>query len=250
MYYIQDIFNNFIKNDIAIDYNYMDRQPHLNFKMRTILIQWLLNIKTIPGLDVFGLAVIIIDKFLERNVISRQNLQLLGIMALRLAIKFHSRNYKLLIDECILLCDYAYAKNQCIQMEMDILNVLNYNLTTVHCHTFLNILLEYDDDSSSTILKDFASNILLLLLPKRMILKFLSSQVASAIIYISRKELLLTPYWTENLKSLTNYDVKTLRPCIDRIEKEKLDYNKIITETITKQHEKCYSPSSVADNIV
>ena len=65
-------------------------------------------------------------------------------------------------------------------MEMDMLNVLNYNLTTVHCHTFINILLEYDDDSSSTILKDFASNILLL----RMILKFLSSQVASAIIYI------------------------------------------------------------------
>lgn len=230
--YIEDIFNNYLKRrDIGIDDTYMSRQPHLNYKMRTILIQWLSDVKRLPH-EVIFMSVMLIDKFLEKKVVLRQKLQLLGIMALRLAIKYESRNNDLVIDECIHLCDNAYTREECREMEMVILNVLNYNLvSSVHSYTFLTILLEYDDDASSEILKDFASNVLLLLLPKRMLLKYLPSKVASAVIYVSRKKLMLEPFWTKKLITLTNYSVKHLRLCIDRIGKENLDYNAIKKKT-------------------
>ena len=246
--YFEDIFNNYIKRETEIDDTYMIRQPHLNFKMRAILIEWLSKVvSTKKGLphEVIGMSVILIDRFLERKVVLRQKLQLLGIMALRLAIKYETRDDDLEVDECIYFSDNAYVKKECLEMEMTILKVLNFNLSSVHSYHFLMILLEYSDASSEE-LKKFASNVLLLLLPKTMLLKYLPSQVASAVIYVSRKELMLAPYWTKKLRTFTNYGVKVLQPCIDRIGKENLDFNAIKSKVtkVTKQEEKS-SPSSV-----
>jgi hypothetical protein len=136
------------------------------------------------------------------------------------------------IKECISFCDNAYAKEECLEMEMAILKVLNYDLSSVHSYTFLTILLEYNGDGASEILKKFASNVIIILLPKKMLLKYLPSEVASAVIYVSRKELMLAPYWTKKLRTLTSYSLNVLRPCIDRIGKENLDFNAIKTEVV------------------
>lgn len=245
--YLEDIFNNYIKRETEIDDTYMIRQPHLNFKMRSILIEWLSEVaatkKRLPH-EVIGMSVMLIDQFLEKKVVLRPKLQLVGIMALRLAIKYETRDEDLEVDECIYFSDNAYLKDECIEMEMTILKVLNFNLSSVHSYTFLMILLEYNDASLEE--KKFASDVLLLLLPKTMLLKYLPSQVASAVMYVSRRELMMAPYWTKKLRFLTNYGVKVLRPCIDKIGKENLDFNAIKTK-VTKQEQR--SPSSVSDDI-
>ena len=68
---------------------YMSTQPHVNEKMRAILIDWLcevhLKFKLVP--ETMYLTVNIIDRYLRTTVVERSNLQLVGVSALLLASK-------------------------------------------------------------------------------------------------------------------------------------------------------------------
>jgi len=106
--------------------------------MRTILIDWIVEIhykyKLHPA--TLWLTVNILDRYLEKNNITRNRLQLLGITSLFVACKFeevHAPEVK----DCIYLVDSAYTRVDILEMERSILSSLEYNLFVPTPYHFL-----------------------------------------------------------------------------------------------------------------
>jgi cyclin B len=83
--YVQDIYCHMREREAesVVDSTYMLRQPHINEKMRAILIDWLIDMHQkfccVP--ETLYLTINLIDRFLEVEIASRKNLQLIGVTA-------------------------------------------------------------------------------------------------------------------------------------------------------------------------
>ena len=130
--YLEDIFENLINieknNKYKINPNYFNDQIDINQKMRTILIDWLVEVhyKLKFKEETFYTAIYIIDAYLSKKIIQRYNLQLLGITSLFIASKIHEifggyiRDYSFFTNK-------TYNTKQIINMELDICNILCFN---------------------------------------------------------------------------------------------------------------------------
>ena len=108
--------------------NFMVDQKEINSKMRSILIDWLIDVHFKFGFtdETLFLTVSIIDRYISLSQLSRSNFQLLGISALMIACK-HEEIDLPKMDDFIYITDHAYVKNEMIKMEYDILNKLNFS---------------------------------------------------------------------------------------------------------------------------
>ena len=68
----------------------MERQTDVNCKMRAILIDWLVEVhlKFKLMVETLYLTVNLIDRFLEKEAITRNKLQLVGVTAMSIASKY------------------------------------------------------------------------------------------------------------------------------------------------------------------
>ena len=92
--YMNKIYNNLLKEEDkgivpALKYNYMKEQKEINEQMRSILIDWIIDVHFKFGFtdETLFMTVLIIDRYLSANQITRAKLQLLGITALLIACK-------------------------------------------------------------------------------------------------------------------------------------------------------------------
>ena len=110
------------------DHTYMSRQSEINDKMRSILVDWLIDVHFKFGFtdETLFMTISIIDRYLSVCQITRTNFQLLGITALMIACK-HEEIDLPKIDDFIYITDNAYVKNEVIKMENDVLSKLNFS---------------------------------------------------------------------------------------------------------------------------
>ena len=150
--YIDDIYNHLKLiefEDLPIK-NYMNTvQTDINEKMRLILLDWLVEVHVKFNLltETLFITINLIDKYLSKKNIHRKYLQLLGITALLIACKYEEI-YPPEIKELIHMTDNAYNKNQVLQMENQILDMANFNITFPTSFKFLEIFknkLDLDD---------------------------------------------------------------------------------------------------------
>ena len=110
------------------DYKYMSRQSEINDKMRSILVDWLIDVHFKFGFtdETLFMTISIIDRYLSICQITRTNFQLLGITALMIACK-HEEIDLPKIEDFIYITDNAYVKSEVIKMENDVLSKLNFS---------------------------------------------------------------------------------------------------------------------------
>ena len=130
--YINIIYYNLLKEEEKginpkPDHTYMNRQPEINDKMRSILVDWIIDVHFKFGFtdETLFMTISIIDRYLSICHISRINFQLLGITALMIACK-HEEIDLPKIDDFIYITDNAYIKEEVIKMEEDVLIKLNF----------------------------------------------------------------------------------------------------------------------------
>jgi len=86
--------------------------------MRGILIDWLVNVhlkfKLLP--DTLYIAVNLIDRFIERKHVLREELQLVGSSAMFIASKYEEI-YPPELNDFVFICDNLYTKEQILDME-------------------------------------------------------------------------------------------------------------------------------------
>ena len=151
--YINKIYYNLLKEeDEGINpkpkYNYMKEQKEINEKMRSILIDWLIDVhhKFRFSDETLFMTVFIIDRYLSVNQITKLKLQLLGITSLLIACK-HEEIDLPKIDDFIYITDNAYVKDEVIRMENYVLKVLNFELlypSPIKFYEYLSIYFNFD----------------------------------------------------------------------------------------------------------
>ena len=133
--YINTIYHNLLQEEsnpsmisLKQNKNFMVDQKEINSKMRSILIDWLIDVHFKFGFtdETLFLTVSIIDRYISFSQITRANFQLLGITALMIACK-HEEIDLPKMDDFIYITDHAYVKNEMIKMEYDVLNKLNFS---------------------------------------------------------------------------------------------------------------------------
>ena len=116
----------------------MDHQDHITERMRSILVDWIIEVHFQFKLKVESLflTVNLIDRYLEKVKVTKENLQLVGVSSMLIACKYEEI-WPPLIKDYIHISDNAYNKEQIIQMEQSMLAVLDFNIDFVSLTTFL-----------------------------------------------------------------------------------------------------------------
>ncbi|XP_077544115.1 G2/mitotic-specific cyclin-B-like [Haemaphysalis longicornis] len=129
--YAKDIFGYLaeLESSLPVRQDFLSMQPEVTSSMRTLLIDWLMNVHANFKLhqETLFLTVALIDRYLQCQVVSRSRLQLLGMSALYVACKFEETLVPVL-SELTILADGAYRAEQVLKMEGAILDALDWRL--------------------------------------------------------------------------------------------------------------------------
>jgi len=211
--YVNDIYQYFLeKEKDAVDPYYLNKQVEISYKMRAILVDWLVEVhrmfKLIP--ETLFLAVSMVDRFLSVSMVSKDQLQLLGVTAMFIASKCE----EIYAPECmdfVYVSDGACTKQQILKMEQTLLNTLHFNITHP---TQLHFLRRYSKASGSDyLLHTLCKYLIEMSLLDYYLLKCAPSLISAASVYLGRMMVGKGPFWTATLEHYTSYKEAQVREC-------------------------------------
>ena len=197
--YVQDIHANLRAAEGAKHPSaaYMDKQPHINAKMRAILIDWLVEVhlkfKLMP--ETLYLTVNLIDRYLEKEQIMRNKLQLVGVTAMFIASKYE----EIYAPECrdfVYISDKAYTRDEILRMEGLMLSRLNFQLTAPNAFVFIKRFAKVAGIATTprSTTELLANYLVELTLQDYKMLKYLPSTICASAIYLALKTKGKTPW--------------------------------------------------------
>jgi G2/mitotic-specific cyclin 2 len=170
------------------DPNYMANQTEITWKMRSVLIDWLVEVhwklKLLP--ETLFLTVNLIDRFLTLRSVSLAKFQLVGITATLIASKYEEI-LSPSVSNFVYLSDGSYDEQEILNAECYMLNSLQFVLSSPNPYVFLRRISKADnyDVQTRTLSKYFLETMLL----EPLFLKFRPSQLSAASILLARKML-------------------------------------------------------------
>lgn len=195
------------------DYRYMEKQVEIQERMRTILIDWLVEVHMKFTLlpETLYLAVNLIDRFLEKVSVRKNQLQLVGMTCLFIASKYEEI-YPPECNDFVYISANAYTREEIFEMEQKILNTLNFSLTAPTSLYFLRRFSKAarSDYKAHTLCK----YILELCLLDMKMLKYKPSMIAASSVLLARIMIGNEQIWTPTLKHYTRYDQTDLYECV------------------------------------
>ena len=189
--YIDDILQNLIeeeKNQININPNYFEYQYEINPNMRSILIDWVININLQFKFkeETLYTSIYIIDSYLSKKYIKLKNLQLLGVSSLLIASKMNEIYLKRISDFSD-ITNKAYNEQEIKYMEYDILKELNFDLLVPSPLSFYEIIIQKIGVSFDLNKFKFGEFLIQSFLISSNSLYYTSSTISCAVCYIIMK---------------------------------------------------------------
>uniref|UniRef100_A0A182RD17 Uncharacterized protein n=1 Tax=Anopheles funestus TaxID=62324 RepID=A0A182RD17_ANOFN len=230
---------------------YMLKQTDITYSMRTILVDWLVEVSDEYKLqgETLALAVSYIDRFLSFMSVVRAKLQLVGTAAMFIAAKYEEI-YPPDVSEFVYITDDTYTKTQVLRMEQLMLKVLSFDLTVPTSLVFINSYCVMNDvpdkvkylamvnikqlsvglsrDDLTTInLSPVCVYILkylceLSLLEADPYLTYKPSKIAAGALALARRALDL-PMWSKMLENNTGYTLQEMKDIIMDLNKTHID---------------------------
>lgn len=98
--------------------NYMGKQPSVSQWMRSLLVDWMVEVQESFELnhETLYLAVKLVDLYLDKVIVGKETLQLIGAAAMFIASKYDVSNIQLLLEE---LLGYLQRKYVFIQIKLN-----------------------------------------------------------------------------------------------------------------------------------
>ncbi|KAL7678548.1 putative cyclin [Plasmopara halstedii] len=161
------------------------------------------------------LTVNYIDRYLAQISVQSQRFQLVGVAALLIASKFEEI-YPCDMDDLLYICERSYAKDDLVDCERSLLNVLNFNLAVPSVSSFLGYYLSYFDEEDELI-GQLASYF-----AERSLMDFTfgatyePSIIASSCLLVAHcyaKGQAPSLVWSSRLEDLTGYAAESITPC-------------------------------------
>jgi len=219
--YVRDMYKHYRENENSTSVRpvYMESQSHINERMRSILIDWLVEVhlkfKLVP--ETLYLTVNLIDRYLERKEVHRKGLQLVGVTCLLIASKYEEIYPPELLD-LVYICDKAYTRDEIIEMEEIVLKSLEYRITIPSAHAFLVRYLKAAHADKNIV--QLSCYILDGTLHSYNLLHYLPSQLAAAAVMIARRTVGRNS-WSPTLLKYASYSEEEILPVARSILAEK-----------------------------
>ncbi|KAI9987131.1 hypothetical protein PInf_023006 [Phytophthora infestans] len=191
-------------------------QLDINEKMRTILVDWLVEVGEEYELDsqTFHKAVNLVDRCLKKIKINRKQFQLLGCACMMIAAKFEEV-FGPNVEEFVYISDQTYTADEMMNMEVQVLTALQYRVASTTCygfmHRFMNAGCTTDMQRSLVLyLSDFA------LLFYHMV-RFKPSVLVASAVYLARLTTGEAEPWTPTLHHVTKYNPLEFQDCVEEL---------------------------------
>lgn len=196
--------------------NYMENQPSINAKMRSILIDWLVDVHRKYKLrpETLFLAKDIIDRYLEKRVTERKYLQLVGATALLVAAKYEE-TYPPKVKDFVFVTDKAYSEDEVQKMEISILIALKFKVCQPTAAQFMDCYAQVNGCSETH--RHLAQYLLELTLCDYRMVKWCPSHLAAAVILLSNKLLRRQPSWPQAAVKYTTMTEQMLKECAKEV---------------------------------
>lgn len=210
--YAPEIFNYLheLEHRLSPDPNYMDNQDELRWEMRSVLVDWVVQVHQRFNLlpETLFLTINYIDRFLSRRRVSLSRFQLVGAVALFIAAKFEEINCPT-VREVAYMADNAYSVEDFLKAERFMIDVLEFDMGWPGPMSFLRRTSKADDyDYETRTLAKYFLEVTI------MDSRFVASQpswLAAGAHYLLRKMLNKGP-WTELHVFYSGYTEEQLRP--------------------------------------
>ncbi|KAK7300268.1 hypothetical protein RJT34_11109 [Clitoria ternatea] len=213
--YIDDIYQFYkLTEEDGRVHDYMVSQPDINAKMRSILVDWLIEVHRKFELmeETLYLTINIVDRFLSLKAVPRRELQLVGISSMLIASKYEEI-WAPEVNDFVCISDNAYVREHVLVMEKAILRKLDWYLTVPTPYVFLvrYIKASTPSDTEMENMVYFLAELGLMHYPT--VTLYCPSVIAASAVYAARCTLERGPFWTETLKHYTGYSEEQLREC-------------------------------------
>lgn len=185
--YVEEIFEYLRELEPQTQPNpdYMEDQNDLEWQMRGVLIDWLVEVHTRFRLlpETLFLCVNIVDRFLSTKQVPLEKLQLVGVTAMFIAAKYeevfspHVQYFRHVADD-------GFTEDEILRAERYILATLDYNLSFPNPMNFLRRISKADEYDFQT--RTFAKYIMEISLVDHRFMEYLPSHVSAAAMYMSR----------------------------------------------------------------
>ncbi|PIK53890.1 cyclin E [Apostichopus japonicus] len=141
-----ELWRNMLKREIHYvrDRSCLERHPLIDAKMRSILLDWLIEVCEVYHLhrETFFLAQDYVDRFLAASKdIPKMTLQLIGITSLFIASKLEEI-YPPKLGDFAYVTDGACSERNILDQEIIMLQALKWNLSPVTVNNWLNVYMQ------------------------------------------------------------------------------------------------------------
>jgi G2/mitotic-specific cyclin 2 len=164
----------------------MKLQEHLQWRMRGILVDWLIEVhakfRLLP--ETLFLSVNLIDRFLSARIVIVERVQLIGITALLIASKYEEVMSPS-IEAFIYISDGGYTEDEILKAERYLLKVVGFDLSYPNPMNFLRRISKADDYDIHT--RTIAKYLIEISLVDDRFLRYTPSLVAAAGMFLSRQ---------------------------------------------------------------
>lgn len=199
------------------DANYLYKQTQLKPRMRSILVDWLVEMhqrfRLLP--ETLFLAINTMDRFMSVEVVQIDKLQLLATGSLFIAAKYEEV-FSPLVKNYAYYTDGSYTEDEILQAEKYILTILDFDLNYPNPMNFLRRISKADDYDVQ--LRTLGKFLLEITVVDYRFIGMLPSLCSAAAMYIARLALGKDPVWNGNLIHYSGgYRVEDMKECIELI---------------------------------
>lgn len=186
--YEQDIFEYMHELDLQtmVDPNYMQRQGKIDWNMRRILIDWLVQVHNRFSLlpETIFLCVSMMDRFLDTKEVSVEKFQLRGITCLFIACKYEEEQCPT-VSDLVYMVDNSYTSDEIVAAERFVLGQLKYKVGYSGPLNFMRRISKADgyEPKIRTLCKYFVE---VTLMDERFLV-FSCAKIAAAGMYLARR---------------------------------------------------------------
>lgn len=190
-----------------VDPDYLTKvQTEIKDTSRAFLIEWMIDVhrkfKLVP--EALYVTIHIIDQYMSKKKILKNQLHLLGVATLLIAAKYEEI-YPPDLRDFVAVSENKFSKKMVLDMEKDILLTIDFRVTAPSSFRFLQRFQRLSvalNDNEVFFYAQYLNEIALL---DASLLRFKPSQLAAASIILSARQLKKINAWSKEMEKFTGY---------------------------------------------
>ena len=234
--FAQDIYESMRKEEDLwmVDPEYLTKvQTEIKDTSRAFLIEWMIDVhrkfRLVP--EALYVTIHIIDQYMSKKKIFKNQLHLLGVATLLIAAKYEEI-YPPELRDFVAVSENNFTKKMVLDMEKDILLTLDFRVTAPSSYRFLQRFQRLSVSLSDNEVFFYAQYLNEIALLDASLLRFKPSQLAAASMILSARQLKKINCWNKEMEKFTGYKEAELKDAVEEIKSFAMEINPKFISTL------------------